>query len=198
MKVLKNYNEVLTQGYNAVSHYGIDVVGNNNNVHVLDYITSYEAGVIEDIRTNATGFEDNGSYGNYLVINHENGYKTRYAHLAYNTIGVSKGDRVTKGQVLGYMGATGYAFGGHLHFELIKDGTAIDPTDYIFGNSTIIPIPEDNDDGENNGEDNGNDNEENNNEENNKDEPKLIFTCLVEDDYYLHLNVGNKLYFSKD
>lgn len=189
MKVLKNYNELLTQGYNAVSHYGIDVVGNNNNVHVLDYITAYESGVIEDIRNNSTGFEENGSYGNYLLINHENGYKTRYAHLAYNTLTVSKGDRVTKGQIIGYMGATGYAFGGHLHFELIKEGIAIDPTDYIFGNSTIVTIPEDN---------NGNNNEENNNEENNEVNPKLIFTCSAEDDYYLHLNVGDKLYFSKD
>ena len=194
MKVLKNYNEILTQGYNQVSHYGIDLVGNNNNVHVLDYITPIEAGVVEDLRINATGFEENGSYGNYILINHENGCKTRYAHLAYNTITVSKGDRVTKGQIIGYMGATGYAFGGHLHFEIIKDNVHIDPTNYIFGNSSIIvsnpepdPLPDDNNTPDNNTPDN-----------NTPVNPKLIYTCTVEDNYYLHLNVGDKLYFSKD
>lgn len=189
MKVLKNYNEVLTQGYDQINHYGIDLVGNNNNTHVLDYITSIEAGVVEDLRINATGFEENGSYGNYILINHENGYQTRYAHLAYNTITVSKGDRVAKGQIIGYMGATGYAFGGHLHFEIIKDGVHIDSTNYIFGNSSIV-ISDSND----------NTNTDNNKppENDNTITPKLIYTCAVEDNYYLHLNVGDKLYFSKD
>ena len=42
-------------------HYGIDLVGNNNNVHVLDYITPIEEGIVEDLRINATAFEENGS-----------------------------------------------------------------------------------------------------------------------------------------
>lgn len=190
MKVLKNYNEILTQGYDQVNHYGIDLVGNNNNVHVLDYIISIEDGVIEDLRINATGFEENGSYGNYILINHGNGYETRYAHLAYNTITVSKGDKVAKGQIIGYMGATGYAFGGHLHFEIIKDGVHIDPTNYIFGNSSII-------ESSNTPDNNGSTPDNNTSNNDNSITPKLIYTCTVENNYYLHLKIGDKLYFSK-
>jgi hypothetical protein len=88
------------------------------------------------------------------------------------------------------MGATGYAFGGHLHFEIIKDGAHIDPTNYIFGGLAIVPevAPPTN-------------NEDNNNQNNDNEQvptPKIIFTCPVEDNYYLHLKVGEKIYFSED
>ena len=53
-----------------------------------------------------------------IKIDHGNGYFTRYLHLAYGSVNVSVGDFVKKGTVLGYMGNTGYSFGGHLHFEI--------------------------------------------------------------------------------
>ena len=191
MKVLKNYDEILTQGYNISTHYGIDVVGNSDGNHVLDYITSFDSGVVEEIRTDSTGFENGGSYGNYILINHNNGYKTRYAHLAYNTITVSKGATVNRGDVIGYMGATGYAFGGHLHFEIMKDGSPIDPTNFIFGPQSFE-------------EDEQEEKTENNNEDINDgnieiiSSPKLIFTCIKEDDYWLHLKVGDRLYYTNN
>lgn len=64
-------------------------------------------------------------YGNLVVIDHGNGWQTYYAHLS--RIGVSKGQRVGTGEWLGNMGQTGNATGYHLHFEIRKDGRAINP-----------------------------------------------------------------------
>lgn len=58
----------------------------------------------------------NGGYGNYIVISHSNGMQTLYAHL--NSIKVSVGERVNKGDVIGAMGSTGDSSGVHLHFEV--------------------------------------------------------------------------------
>ncbi|RAL23334.1 M23 family metallopeptidase [Thermoflavimicrobium daqui] len=65
------------------------------------------------------------SYGNLVVIDHGNGWVTYYAHLS--RILVSKGQKVTTGQILGMMGKTGDATGYHLHFEIRKNGQAINP-----------------------------------------------------------------------
>ena len=69
MRILKNYNEIITYPYSN-NHEAIDVVGNNNGVHVLDYITAYDKGKVVEIRKDSVGFEDNGSYGNYVLIDH--------------------------------------------------------------------------------------------------------------------------------
>lgn len=58
----------------------------------------------------------NGGYGNYLVIKHDNGTQTLYAHNSSNIVGV--GYRVVQGQVIGYMGSTGRSTGSHVHFEV--------------------------------------------------------------------------------
>lgn len=176
MKVLKNYDEILTFDYTE-AHRAIDLVGNNNGAHVLDYITPLEDGIIEEERTDSVGFEGNGSYGNYIIINHENGYKTRYAHL--QTVNKHTGERVKKGDILGYMGSTGYAFGGHLHLEIILNGEKINPYLYIFGDKLIkepvippVVIPP-------------------------KTEPKKIFTCEKDGIYYIKLRKFDELYYIK-
>jgi len=64
-------------------------------------------------------------YGNYVIIDHGNGYKTLYAHL--NKIYVNVGDNLSQGQALGQMGSTGRSTGTHLHFEIIKTGTKLNP-----------------------------------------------------------------------
>ncbi len=66
-----------------------------------------------------------GNYGNLVVVDHGGGWVTYYAHLS--RISVSKGDRVETGQALGNMGQTGNATGYHLHFEVRKNGQAINP-----------------------------------------------------------------------
>ena len=66
-------------------------------------------------------------YGRHTVIRHANGYKTSYSHQSAIAKGVSEGARVRQGQVIGYVGATGLATGAHLHYELLVNGTKVDP-----------------------------------------------------------------------
>ena len=68
---------------------------------------------------------DTLAYGNQIVIDHGNGYLTRYAHL--DTVLVNSGDPVTYGQQIGTMGSTGRATAPNLHFEIIEDGLPVDP-----------------------------------------------------------------------
>ncbi|MCI5072229.1 M23 family metallopeptidase [bacterium] len=66
-----------------------------------------------------------GRYGNVLIIKHDKGYESRYAHLS--KIKVKKGDSVSKGDVVAEVGSTGRSTGPHLHFELLKDNKKLDP-----------------------------------------------------------------------
>lgn len=68
---------------------------------------------------------DNGGYGNKVVIDHQNGYRTVYAHLA--SISVSPGQTVPRGSKIGVMGSTGDSTGVHLHIEVLRNGQHIDP-----------------------------------------------------------------------
>ena len=61
------------------------------------------------------------SYGNYIVIDHNNGYYTLYAHMNKFADGIEVGTTVARGQQIGYVGTTGYATGPHIHFEVWKD-----------------------------------------------------------------------------
>jgi murein DD-endopeptidase MepM/ murein hydrolase activator NlpD len=70
-----------------------------------------------------------GGFGNMLAINHGNGIKTRYAHLY--KFNVSKGQRVSRGDLIGYVGSTGRSTAPHLHYEVHKDGKSVDPMKYI-------------------------------------------------------------------
>lgn len=68
-----------------------------------------------------------GGYGNLVVIAHSNGYSTAYGHLSGFGAGVRKGARVSQGDTLGYVGATGLASGPHLHYEFRVKGSQVDP-----------------------------------------------------------------------
>jgi hypothetical protein len=70
-----------------------------------------------------------GGYGLLVVVDHGNGFQTRYAHL--KKIPVKKGDRLEKGDIVGYMGATGKATGTHLHYEVRMLTRSIDPLNYM-------------------------------------------------------------------
>ncbi|MEX1257043.1 MAG: peptidoglycan DD-metalloendopeptidase family protein [Gemmatimonadota bacterium] len=69
----------------------------------------------------------NGGYGNSIEIRHANGFMTRYAHLSGYASGLRAGGRVSQGQVIGYVGMTGQATGPHLHYEMHRNGSAVDP-----------------------------------------------------------------------
>ncbi|MCC0031282.1 MAG: M23 family metallopeptidase [Brucellaceae bacterium] len=68
-----------------------------------------------------------GGYGRQTIIRHANGYETSYNHQSAIAKGVVPGARVRQGQVIGYIGSTGLATGPHLHYELIVNGTKVDP-----------------------------------------------------------------------
>lgn len=70
-----------------------------------------------------------GDYGYNVVIDHGNGFKTRYAHAS--ALCVSSGDTVSQGDMIAAVGSTGYSTGNHLHFEVIVNGTRVNPAPYI-------------------------------------------------------------------
>jgi murein DD-endopeptidase MepM/ murein hydrolase activator NlpD len=69
-------------------------------------------------------------YGNHVVIEHGYGYKTLYAHMIKYI--VKKGQKVKRGEVIGYVGSTGTSVAPHLHYEVHKDGRKIDPVNFFY------------------------------------------------------------------
>ncbi|MFP4526054.1 MAG: M23 family metallopeptidase [Bacteroidales bacterium] len=85
-------------------------------------------GVVEKVKNSLRG------YGKHVVVNHDFGYKTLYAHL--NDFNVRRGQRVKRGDVVGYVGSTGLSTAPHLHYEVEKDGSAVNPVHYYFNDLT--------------------------------------------------------------
>lgn len=99
------------------SHNGVDIAGSYNSD-----IKASDGGVV-------TYADWMSGYGNYVVIDHENGYETAYGHCA--SLDVKVGDRVAKGEVIAKMGNTGRSTGTHLHFEVRKNGKFVNPLEYV-------------------------------------------------------------------
>ena len=114
-------------GYDAWrggNHYGIDVgnagIGGKN-------IYAAQGGTV------ITAYGDggwHGGFGNYIIIDHGGEISTVYAHCSAVTVSV--GQTVNKGDVIGYVGSTGWSTGNHLHFETRVNGTAVDPFSYSY------------------------------------------------------------------
>lgn len=101
----------------AANHTGIDFAGK-----IGAEIISVADGVV-------TWSGDRYGYGIMVEINHGNGYSTRYAHNSENRVAV--GDEVRKGQIVALMGETGRATGPNLHFEVLRNGTRVNPVKFI-------------------------------------------------------------------
>ena len=67
----------------------------------------------------------NGGYGRYVRINHGNGYESAYGHMS--SLAVEAGQQVAKGEIIGFVGSSGYSTGPHIHYEVLVDGQAVDP-----------------------------------------------------------------------
>lgn len=98
-------------------HRGVDLAcGAGNNIYAADGGTVITAGY-------------NGSYGNYVKINHQNGMVTTYAHASQLCVGV--GDKVYQGQIIAKVGNTGNSYGAHCHFEVEVNGSLQNPRNYF-------------------------------------------------------------------
>lgn len=95
----------------------------------LDIALSYGSPVYASDGGTVTYAGWSGGYGYMVKINHGNGYETLYAHCS--RLAVSKGKKVAKGQVISYVGSTGNSTGPHLHFEIRKNGSYLNPQKYI-------------------------------------------------------------------
>lgn len=114
-------------------------------VHPLQQTTKFHAGVDigaqsgQPIYAADTGVvataATNDSYGNYVLINHGGGNATLYAHMS--SMAVSGNQSVTKGQVIGYVGSTGWSTGPHLHFEIRSGGSTVNPLQFFSGYTIV-------------------------------------------------------------
>ncbi|MEA4912160.1 MAG: M23 family metallopeptidase [Oscillospiraceae bacterium] len=109
----------ISRGFSSY-HFGIDIA----NVYGTA-IYAADNGVVT-----YTAVTDVG-YGIYIIIDHQNGMQTVYAHLS--ALLVSEGDVVSRGDLIGLMGSTGNSTGSHLHFETRIDGEKMDPAIYLYG-----------------------------------------------------------------
>ena len=99
-------------------HYGIDYVASHGT-----QVYATGAGTIKTAKFVP-------GYGNMIEVQHSKDVVTRYCHLsAFNA---KVGDKVIRGQCIGYVGQTGTATGPHLHYEIIKNYKQVDPTSYFF------------------------------------------------------------------
>ncbi len=72
-------------------------------------------------------------YGNQIVVDHGFGYKTRYGHLSHlNGFNVKKGQKVKRGDIIGFVGSTGLSTAPHLHYEVHQNGKKVNPINYYF------------------------------------------------------------------
>ena len=99
------------------THVGLDIVAPWGTP-----VLAARDGVVSD-----AGFR--GGYGNLIILQHANGFETRYGHMSDYV--VKEGERVTEGQVIGHVGSTGDSTSFHLHFEVRQGGTPRDPRRYL-------------------------------------------------------------------
>lgn len=98
-------------------HFGVDFAGKEGSK-----IVAVASGVV-------TWSGERFGYGRMVEVDHGNGYVTRYAHNSTNFVKV--GDVVQKGEPLALMGSSGRSTGPHVHFEVLRNGTAVDPIAYV-------------------------------------------------------------------
>ena len=107
----------------SVSHNGLDIIAPAG-----EPVFAAADGTISEVIRSRKGL------GNQVVIDHGNGYFTRYAHLA--DMEAVKGRKVRRGARLGYVGVSGNSFAPHLHYEVMRDSVILDPVNHLFASVT--------------------------------------------------------------
>ena len=127
----------LSSGYGPrwdSTHGGIDIAG--GGISGASVVASRSGTVIYVSNTCTHNYVKDsscgcgGGYGNYCIIEHDGTYSTVYGHMA--SLNVSYGQHVNQGDVIGYVGSTGWSTGYHLHFEIRVNGSRVDPTGYLY------------------------------------------------------------------
>ena len=116
------YTNVIVGKYHEIR---IDYYGKEHLHSGVDYALNKYTPILATAKGKIIFVEWCEGYGNCIVIEHEEGYTTLYAHI--QKFAIIQEDIVTKAQVIGYVGATGNADGNHIHYELRKDGTPVFP-----------------------------------------------------------------------
>ena len=106
-----------------IRHNGLDMIAPSG-----EPVYAAANGIVSEVTRSRKGL------GNVVTIDHRNGYKTRYAHLA--DIQVSKGRKVKRGTCVGYVGVSGTSFAPHLHYEVLRDTLVLDPVNHFFASVT--------------------------------------------------------------
>lgn len=112
----------ISQSYGKKGHRGIDITASGASGKI---IVAASSGTVEFAGSAGD------SYGQQVLINHGNGVKTRYAHCQSGSISVRSGQRVSAGQTIARIGSTGNSTGPHLHFEVIVNGSCVNPLQYV-------------------------------------------------------------------
>lgn len=134
-RVLQKGKNRITQGYKP-THKAIDLGREHADGEPIIAHTAGKVVFCQTGHKNAKGSTGNASYGNCVRIEHEDGYSTLYAHL--ESVSVKLGESVKQGQTIGTMGDTGNAYGIHLHFEVRKNNSRLDPTPYLTADLPIV------------------------------------------------------------
>lgn len=163
--IINPKNKVLKRGYHRMTldygntysngsfHKGCDFTGNTSVDDGYDYVVAIADGTVISCQNTISGvIKDTGTagMGNYVYIEHDNGFRSRYQHMKKGSVTVKKGDKVKAGQVIGYIGNTGNSSGRHLHFDISTTGkvaggtyvasqnrTYFDPKPYLNGTKTL-------------------------------------------------------------
>lgn len=114
---------------NITGHFG-DIYDFDSGPHKgLDIGASYGTPIVAAQAGQVISAEFHYSWGNNVLIWHNGTFSTRYAHCS--SLAVSVGDYVEQGDVIGYVGSTGFSMGNHLHFEVYYNGVRVDPDPYL-------------------------------------------------------------------
>lgn len=104
------------------------ITGRNDNHSGIDIGASFGTDILAIAAGTVVLAEYHSSYGNYVIVEHANGYKSLYAHQSQMKVRV--GDTVQQGATIGLVGSTGNSTGAHIHLEIWKDGERTDPLSY--------------------------------------------------------------------